>query len=191
MSKGEEFFIISFKICFLIYFSISYHSWFDTEKPKRSKRKDSGLVFDEYNDYEVILAFLDQMHAEYPNITEVFTLGYSFEHRIIKGIKITKNENNPIFFIDAHIHAREWIASASAVWLINELLTSQDPNVRDLVDGLTWIIIPLLNPDGYIYSQQVDRTWRKTRSTHASMLCTGADPNRNFAYNFMSKSGRT
>jgi murein tripeptide amidase MpaA len=127
------------------------------------------------------------MHAEYPNVTEVFTLGYSFESRIIKGIKITKNENNPILFIDANIHAREWIASASAVWLIHELLTSQDPNVRELVDGLTWIIIPLLNPDGYIYSQQVDRAWRKTRSTHASMLCTGADPNRNFEYNFMSK----
>ncbi|KAL7015404.1 hypothetical protein ACKWTF_016436 [Chironomus riparius] len=161
-------------------------SWFDKEKPERSRRrKDSEIVFDEYKTYEEILNFLDQMHADYPNVTEIFTLGTSFEGRVIKGIKITKNEDNPILFIDAHIHAREWIASASAVWLIHELLTTQDVNVRELVDGLTWIIIPLLNPDGYIYSQNVDRTWRKTRSTHASMLCTGADPNRNFAYNFM------
>lgn len=190
MFKGRNFCVINLQINFIIFPTFSYLSWFDTEKPKRSKRKEGGIAFDEYNDYEDILAFLDQMHAEYPNITEIFTLGYSFESRIIKGIKITKNENNPILFIDAHIHAREWIASASAVWLINELLTSQDTNVRELVDGLTWIIIPLLNPDGYIYSQQFDRTWRKTRSTHASMLCTGADPNRNFAYNFMSKFGR-
>ena len=33
----------------------------------------------------------------------------------------------------------------------------------DLVDNLNWHIIPVTNPDGYLYSQTTDRLWRKTR----------------------------
>lgn len=81
-------------------------------------------------------------------MSEIFTIGKSFEGRDIRGIKITKNEQNPIIFIDANIHAREWISSATAVWLINELLSNEDENVREIVDKMTWIIVPVLNPDG-------------------------------------------
>lgn len=127
------------------------------------------------------------MHTQYPSVTDLFSIGKSFEGRELMALKITKNSSNPIVFIDANIHAREWISSATAVWVINEILSSTDPAVRSVVDQVTFIIIPMLNPDGYIYTYYEDRMWRKTRSTHSSLLCTGADPNRNFAYNWMSK----
>jgi murein tripeptide amidase MpaA len=88
------------------------------------------------------------MHDAHPDTSEIFSIGKSFEGRDIMAIKITKNEANPVIFIDANIHAREWISSATAVWLINELLTSSDESVRDVIDGMTWIVIPVLNPDG-------------------------------------------
>jgi carboxypeptidase A, invertebrate len=91
------------------------------------------------------------------------------------ALKITKNASNPIVFIDANIHAREWIASATAVWVINEILTTTDARVRSIIDQVNFIIIPMLNPDGYIYTYNVDRMWRKTRSTHSSLLCTGEE----------------
>jgi murein tripeptide amidase MpaA len=34
---------------------------------------------------------------------------------------------------------------------------------KDLV-SVDWYIIPLLNPDGYEYSHEVDRMWRKNRA---------------------------
>ena len=71
------------------------------------------------------------------------------------------------------IHAREWIAPASCVYVINYLLTNYaaDAAVRSLVDGVTWYIVPSANPDGYEYSHRYDRMWRKTRTPNPG-FCT-------------------
>ena len=55
-------------------------------------------------------------------------------------------------FIEANIHAREWISSATATYFINQLLTSTDPEVMDLAENIDWHIIPVMNPDGLSYS---------------------------------------
>ena len=55
-------------------------------------------------------------------------------------------------FIEANIHAREWISSATATWFINQLLTSTDPAVVDLAENIDWYIVPVLNVDGFSYS---------------------------------------
>ncbi|KAG5669079.1 hypothetical protein PVAND_016978 [Polypedilum vanderplanki] len=164
-------------------------SWFDDEKATKTRKgsKDiENFALDQYNTFDEIMAFITEMQATHSEFSEIFTIGKSFEGREIKGIKISKNENNPAVFIEANIHAREWISSATAVWLINEFLTSTNETVREVVDGITWYIVPLLNADGYEYAYNYDRLWRKTRSTHASLLCYGADPNRNFGYHWMN-----
>lgn len=61
-------------------------------------------------------------------------------------------QGNPIIFLDANIHAREWITSASVIWILNELLTSTDPAVRELAQNVDWIIVPVINVDGFQYS---------------------------------------
>lgn len=66
--------------------------WFDDERPPK-KAKSWG--FDQYNTYGDIVNFLDEIHAQYPNITEVFSIGNTFEGRPIKGIRITNDLNNP------------------------------------------------------------------------------------------------
>lgn len=73
----------------------------DSERPKK-QRKD--LTFDDYNTLEEIHAFLDETEAAYPDKAKVFTVGESFEGRLIKGIKITTNEKNPAVFLEATIH---------------------------------------------------------------------------------------
>ena len=46
-------------------------------------------------------------------------------------------------------------------------------------------ILPVVNPDGYLYTQEHDRMWRKTRSPNSGILhCTGTDANRNFGYHW-------
>ncbi|CAH0406316.1 unnamed protein product [Chilo suppressalis] len=90
---------------------------------------------------------------------------------------------------DEGIHAREWITPATTTYFINQLLTSQDANITRLRDRFDWRIFPTVNPDGYTYSFNRDRMWRKTRS-RSSMFCYGADPNRNWDYNWL-KHGAT
>ena len=64
-----------------------------------------------------------------------------------------------------------------------------DPTVTRMLDDYDWYIIPISNPDGYIYSHNIDRLWRKTRSPppNGGLACAGVDPNRNFGYKWNSK----
>jgi murein tripeptide amidase MpaA len=55
-----------------------------------------------------------------------------------------------------------------------------DPETTDLLDSLEWYILPVFNVDGYAFTFEGDRMWRKTRSTYSSRLCVGVDPNRNW-----------
>lgn len=63
-------------------------------------------------------------------------------------------QGNPAIFIEANIHAREWISSAAATWIINELLSSDDPTTREIANTIDWYILPVANPDGFIFSHE-------------------------------------
>merc|ERR1719367_77553 len=85
------------------------------------------------------------------------------------------------------IHAREWISPATVMWQIKELVEGSGAvggENADLVDNLNWHILPVTNPDGYLYTQTTDRLWRKTRSKYPECpgQCMGVDPNRNWEY---------
>lgn len=162
-------------------------SWIDQEKPKKA-RKD-GFGHDKFNTLEEIYDYLTDL-AQNNNYATIYNIGTSYENRPLKVIRYSKNSNNPAIFIEANIHAREWISSATAVWIADTVLNSVDPEIREAVDSLTWYILPVMNPDGFMYSHDEidgDRLWRKTRSVH-NIFCHGVDANRNFGYNWMRKS---
>ncbi|KAH8271012.1 hypothetical protein KR018_000178 [Drosophila ironensis] len=142
-----------------------------------------------YYELEEIEAWLDGILAAYPSVTEEFIVGKSYEGRNIRGIKISYKTGNKGIFIESNIHAREWITSASATWFINLLLTSEEPEVRDLAESYDWHIIPVFNVDGFEYSHRKDRMWRKTRQPHATSECVGADANRNFDSHWLENNG--
>ena len=72
-----------------------------------------------------------------------------------------------------------FVISVAVSLIIRELVEDYDNN-RDIVDHLDVYIMPVANPDGYVYSRTTDRMWRKTRSGSGS--CIGVDPNRNWGY---------
>ncbi|RMX60512.1 hypothetical protein pdam_00001433 [Pocillopora damicornis] len=60
---------------------------------------------------------------------------------------------------------------------------SSEESIRLLVDRLEWIIVPVVNVDGYIYTHKEDRLWRKNRRPNGnSTKCIGTDLNRNFNF---------
>uniref|UniRef100_A0A182WF36 Zinc carboxypeptidase A 1 n=1 Tax=Anopheles minimus TaxID=112268 RepID=A0A182WF36_9DIPT len=133
---------------------------------------------------DAIYAWLDSLAASYPGVVTPLNIGNSFEGRPIKGVKVSYKAGNKAVFMEGLIHAREWVSGATVTWVLNELLTSSDPQVRNIAENYDWYFFPVTNPDGYEYTHTTDRQWRKTRS-EASALCRGADPNRNWGYNFM------
>ena len=56
----------------------------------------------------------------------------------------------------------EWIGPA-AITLMMHFLIESEPIRPDLTDNLDWFFLPIVNPDGYAYSHNYDRMWRKTR----------------------------
>ena len=78
----------------------------------------------------------------------------SFEGRPIKYVKISstnfEDESKPVIFIDGGIHAREWIAPPTVTWAIHKLV--EDLTESDLLDRFDWILLPVVNPDGYKFT---------------------------------------
>jgi len=135
---------------------------------------------------------LTQIHAAYPTITTVpASIGQSVEGRSQWMIKISDNpnvdENEPEVRIDSLHHAREPQSMQTNLWFMLWLLAEygSDPVATYLVDERELYFIPVVNPDGYAYNEQIAPNggglWRKNRrdngdSTH------GVDLNRNYPY---------
>ncbi|KAI8440683.1 hypothetical protein MSG28_009037 [Choristoneura fumiferana] len=146
-----------------------------------------SLPYDNYQTLDAIYAYLDDIAARFPSTVTLVTHGNSFEGRPLRYLKISttnfEDEDKPVIFIDGGIHAREWISPPSVTWMIHKL--TEDVTEPDLLNNFDWILMPVVNPDGYAYTFGPDRFWRKTRSTdsHAwSTFCPGVDGNRNYDY---------
>lgn len=142
-----------------------------------------------YQNYEALQNFLYEISSDYPNVTRVVEIGRSHENRSILAIEIFYRSNNRAVFIESNIHAREWITSATVTWIINQLLTSRDPAVRQLAESVNWFIIPVINPDGFDFTHTTNRLWRKSRTIDTATGCYGTDINRNFLYGFRENGG--
>jgi murein tripeptide amidase MpaA len=92
-----------------------------------------------------------------PNIeVKINVEGSSFQKRPIKSITIAyKGKSNPIMVIDAGIHAREWHARSLALYTIKGLMQEAILDQSGLIFKATFIIVPEVNPDGYLYSRKV------------------------------------
>nr|CAD2169626.1 unnamed protein product [Meloidogyne enterolobii] len=150
-----------------------------------------------YHRYNSIIQYMQLIAKENPKIAKFESIGKTTELRDLGVLKLGYAPFNnktikPIFLLDGGIHAREWIAPAVALNVINAFINN--PKWRSLLDHIDVHIIPVLNPDGYEYTWTRDRLWRHTRSgpykttkvcgIGDAPLCYGVDPNRNFPYHW-------
>ncbi|KAK7788403.1 hypothetical protein R5R35_005531 [Gryllus longicercus] len=146
-----------------------------------------AISFTRFNNVTEIHAYLEDLAVQYPDLVTLLSAGSSQEGRDLKLVKISNSNGRSgkrAIFIDAGIHAREWIAPPVALYTISQLVENYEAN-RELVDALDWYVLPVLNPDGYEYTFTNERFWRKTRSNNGNPACLGVDANRNFEDNWM------
>lgn len=144
------------------------------------KHLPRGSIVGVYPTLEEIDAWMNSL--KHPNVT-VESLGRSVEGRDIKMVRVASRPGLPIIYLEGGTHAREWIATASMIWQINELLTSVDAATAQLRTAFEWQLVPTANPDGYKYSHTHERLWRKNRRMQSGS-CTGVDLNRNWGTNW-------
>lgn len=138
--------------------------------------------FEEFLRYKEFKNALKEYAKKYEHVTYT-TIGRSYEGRDLIGVHIKATNNMPIVFFECGIHPREWIAPATCLYFIDQLASQydKDEDIKRLVSKYEWHIYPLVNPDGYEYTHDNERLWRKTRSkSSVNSECRGADANRNF-----------
>jgi len=142
----------------------------------------NAFPLNQYHTHADINAWIQVVANSYPAFVTIGTLGKSQLGRDMNFLKIgTPGSGKPILWFDAGIHAREWVASATAIYTIQQLTSLYSTTYKQLLDAIDIHILPNANPDGYEYSRTNDRMWRKTRSGPRNG-CYGVDPNRNFSF---------
>ncbi|XP_050353009.1 carboxypeptidase B-like isoform X1 [Nymphalis io] len=163
---------------------------YDTQVSSWKQSRTNRMPFEDYPRYAEVDAYMEKIAREYPNLVTLVNAGPSFEGRAVKYLKISTTNfadpSKPVYFIDSTMHAREWVIVPFALYTIHRLVENLRDQDRDLLENIDWIIMPMVNPDGYEYSHTDARLWRRTRSFNATISteCWGVDANRNFDINF-------
>ncbi|KAF2704566.1 zinc carboxypeptidase [Pleomassaria siparia CBS 279.74] len=152
------------------------------------KRQLDSSWFESYHPYTDHLMYLADLQKSFPRNSEIINSGKSWEGRDIKGIHVWGDggQGKPAVLYHATVHAREWIAAPVVEYIATELISGYkrgDELLKGFLDKYDFYIIPVANPDGFIYSQKVDRMWRKNRQPGPNnSTCYGRDLNRNWAF---------
>ncbi|XP_055295225.1 zinc carboxypeptidase-like [Sitodiplosis mosellana] len=152
----------------------------------------SSFDWKQYHDTAAIYKWLDELIRRHRKILTDYTYGRSYENRPLRAVKLSHKAGNPTIFIESTIHAREWITVATATYILNELLTSRDAEIKALAKNFDWVFVPIVNVDGYEFAHTTNRLWRKNRNPYSDMWnCVGADLNRNFDFHHTEEGSST
>lgn len=153
------------------------------------------IDFTDYHTPAQVEAEMANLETRFPSLARRVEIGRSLEDNPIWAVKISDNpdldesDEGDVIFVALH-HAREWISAEMALYLAEHLLEnySLDPELQADIDNLEIWVVPVLNPDGYVYSDTSYRYWRKNRRDNGDGSF-GVDINRNYGYEWGHDSG--
>ena len=138
----------------------------------------------------------DQLYAaarNNPQLVKLEVLGHTGQGREIIAVKLTQGARGtpdgtrPAVLYSSTQHAREWISTEVNRRLMNHYIDrwrANDREVRKLLQTTELWFILVANPDGYQYTFDHERLWRKNLRDNngdgQTQVGDGVDPNRNF-----------
>ncbi|MFE9692423.1 M14 family zinc carboxypeptidase [Micromonospora sp. NPDC005806] len=156
-----------------------YHVWRSWDEP--------GGIRDELYD----------LAKRNPQLVKLEVLGHTYQGRELIALKVTQaakevpDASRPAVLYSSNQHAREWISvevnRRLLRWYIDRW-RANDKSIKDLLKSTElWFVISA-NPDGYQYTFDNERLWRKNLRDNNNdgqiSVGDGVDPNRNFNARF-------
>ncbi|ODV97152.1 hypothetical protein PACTADRAFT_79561 [Pachysolen tannophilus NRRL Y-2460] len=175
---------------------------FETFQEEENSNGDSleisqDLFFKSYRPLKSIYAWMDLLVQTYPHLISVEWIGQTFEGKDLKAVRISNHNsditNKKTIVITGGLHAREWISVSSTCYIIYQLLSRYEQSIygkakyskeKYFLDNLDFLILPVMNPDGYEYTWTQDRLWRKNRQETYISRCFGIDIDHSFDYHW-------
>lgn len=149
-------------------------------------------VFRSYDERGGIRDELYALAKKYPQLVKLEVIGHTLQGREIIALKVTKNAKSiadgarPDVLYMGTIHAREWIATEVTRRELHYFLENYGRNsqVTSVLDSRELWFMPVANPDGYQFTFDNERLWRKNlRDNNGDGqigVGDGVDLNRNY-----------
>ena len=164
-----------------------------TQRQLSAAQAQAGYeVFRDYDGRDGLARWMRRLARRHPGIAELHTIGTSHQGRPIYAIRVTKGVadvemgQRPAALYQGTHHAREWISTEVTRRLLRWFVTGYRSNntIRNILADTELWFAPIMNPDGYQYTFEEERLWRKNlRDNNGNNTIDGSDGvdlNRNF-----------
>lgn len=135
-----------------------------------SAKRKVVVEWNRFYDHAGLGAILARLHDAFPDLTELYSIGKSFEGRDLWCLEVSAKKigtvsRKPAMYIDGNIHGNEVQGGevvAYTAWYLCHQYGRLD-KVTDLVDHYVFYLIPTINPDGrdrWLHSPQTPHSSR-------------------------------